>query len=132
MGGGRRRSNSAPAQPNLGAGGGSQRRASYMPNLAEEITSSTTGNLRDGIAELPAGPVEGAINPATVSSWRPLRRARTNVGKAPEQDAEQNRNDEYEADLVDILDLVGKRVMFANWVVLTFSRQIRKSRRCRL
>jgi hypothetical protein len=114
VGGGRSRSNSAPAQPNPGAGGGSQTRASYMPNLAEEISSSTTGNPQDGIAELPAGPAEGPIIPATVSSWRPLRRARTNIGTAPERDTEQNRNDEYEADLVDILDLVGERVLFSN------------------
>jgi hypothetical protein len=103
-----------------------------MPNLAEEITSPTTGNLQDGIAELPAGSAEGPINPATVLSWRPLRRARTNIGKAPERDEESTRNDEYEADLVDILDLVGKRVLFTNWVGANLSRQIRKSRRCRL
>lgn len=109
---GRSRSISAPAQPGLNIAGGNQRRTSYMPDVTEEVRSPTTGNLQHGIAELPAGPAEGSVNPGTVSSWRPLRRARTNIGKTREEEAEQTRNDEYEADLVDILDLVGKRGLF--------------------
>jgi hypothetical protein len=99
----------------VGGGGGSQRRGSYMPDLAEEITSSTTRNLQDGTAELPAGDhAEGptneqTVNEASVSSWRPLRRARTNIGRAVEQPRDDS---EYESELVDILDLVGTRVLF--------------------
>jgi hypothetical protein len=141
--GGRSRSNSAP-QPLGAAGGSSQRRASYMPGVAEEITSPTTGSLGEGITQLPAADANGQadveaggqsqVNPASVSSWRPLRRARTNIGKAEE--TQQQRDDrqgaEYESELVDILDLVGKRLLPQLFSQLTFPLQIQKSRRCKL
>lgn len=117
--GGRSRSNSAPQQ--LGAAGGSQRRSSYMPEVAEETTSPTTGSLQAGIASLPAATdfnaladVEAGnggqeqVNQASVSSWRPLRRARTNIGRTGES-SQLQEGAEYDAELVDILDLVGKR-----------------------
>jgi hypothetical protein len=142
--GGRSRSNSAP-QP-LGAGVGSQRRASYMPDVAEEITSPTTGNIQEQIAQLPPADAnldadveagDGAqsqVNPAAVSSWRPLRRARTMIGRREE--TQQQRDDregaEYESELIDILDLVGKRALPLLHSQLTFPSQIRKSRPCRL
>ena len=120
--GGRSRSNSAPQPPLNVAGGGSQRRASYMPGVAEEFTSPTTGNLAAGIAELPAanananvqdveaGQGGGRLNGLSRSSWRPLRRARTNIGRAEERERQQQQEgEEYESELVDILDLVGKR-----------------------
>jgi hypothetical protein len=85
-----------------------------MPDLAEEITSSTTGNLHNEIADLPAGDriqgqiIQGTGNDATVSGWRSLRRARTNIGRAAEQEQGET---EYETELVDILDLVGTNVL---------------------
>jgi hypothetical protein len=140
----RSRSNSAP-QP-LGVAGGSQRRASYMPDVAEEITSPTTGNIQEQIeqlapadanvqADLEAGKAgQSQVNPATVSSWRPLRRARTMIGRTEE--SQQQRDDregaEYESELVDILDLVGTRVLPLLHSQLTLPFQIRKSRPCRL
>jgi hypothetical protein len=123
--GGRSRSNSAPQPLGLGAAGGSQRRASYMPDVAEEITSPTTGNIQEQIAQL--HPVDAnlqadveagnggqsQVNPATVSSWRPLRRARSMIGRREETQEQRNEREgaEYESELVDILDLVGKRVL---------------------
>ena len=129
--GGRSRSNSAPQQ--LGtAGGGSQRRASYMPEVAEEITSPTTGNLQDGINSLPAADLNamadvetgnqapGRLNQASVSSWRPLRRARTNIGRAEtQQEKDEREGAEYDAELIDILDLVGKRMLLQLALQLT-------------
>ena len=115
-----------------------------MPGVAEEITSPTTGSLGEGITQLPAADANGQAdveaggqsqaNPASVSSWRPLRRARTNIGKAEE--TQQQRDDrqgaEYESELVDILDLVGKRLLPQLFSQLTFPLQIQKSRRCKL
>jgi hypothetical protein len=107
-----------------------------MPGVAEEITSPTTGSLGEGITQLPAADANGQsqVNPASVSSWRPLRRARTNIGKAEE--TQQQRDDrqgaEYESELVDILDLVGKRLLPQLFSQLTFPLQIQKSRRCKL
>ena len=142
--GGRSRSNSAP-QP-LGAAGGSQRRSSYMPDVAEEIISPTTGNIQEQTARLPpADPnlqvdVEAGdggqsqANPATVSSWRPLRRARTMIGRREETQEQRDEREgaEYESELVDILDLVGTRVLPLLHSYLTLPFQIPKSRPCRL
>jgi hypothetical protein len=86
-----------------------------MPNLTEEITSPTMGNLHGGIAELPAAEPEGTSNEAPVSGWRPLRRARTNIGRVA--DAQRGgESGEYETELVDILDLVGTRVPAINCI----------------
>lgn len=96
-----------------------------MPDVAEEITSPTTGNIQEQIAQLhPAdanlqADVEAGnggqsqVNPATVSSWRPLRRARSMIGRREETQEQRNEREgaEYESELVDILDLVGKRVL---------------------
>jgi hypothetical protein len=118
-----------------------------MPEVAEETTSPATKSVQDGTASVPAaadfnaqagvetGNVgQGQANQAAVSSWRPLRRARTNIGRTEEtqqQQDERERGEEYDAELVDILDLVGKR-FHPHWFhQLTFL-QIRKSRRCRL
>jgi hypothetical protein len=115
-----------------------------MPGLVEETTSPTTGNLARDIAQFPAGDTNGQVdveaggrsrvNPATVSSWRPLRRARTNIGRAEEtqQQLDDRQGAEYESELVDILDLVGKRLLPQLFSQLTFPQQIRKSRPCKL
>jgi hypothetical protein len=145
--GGRSRSNSAPQQLGVGAADGSQRRPSYMPEVAEETTSPATRDVQDGTGSGPAAADfntlagvetskvgQGQANQASVSSWRPLRRARTNIGRTEEtqqQQDERERGEEYDAELVDILDLVGKRFHPHLFYQLTFL-QIRKSRRCRL
>jgi hypothetical protein len=118
-----------------------------MPDVTEETTSPSTGNLAEGIAQLPVADLnapadveagnggQSQVNPATVSSWRPLRRARTSVGKtdAEKQQARDDREDaEYESELVDILDLVGKRVLRRFCPQLISLSQIRKSKPCRL
>ena len=94
-----------------------------MPEVAEEITSPTTGDLQAGVDSLPPADLNaledvetgnqtsGRLNQASVSSWRPLRRARTNIGRAETQQQKDDREGaEYDAELVDILDLVGKRM----------------------
>ncbi|PMD32424.1 hypothetical protein L207DRAFT_440534 [Hyaloscypha variabilis F] len=94
-----------------------------MPEVAEEITSPTTGNLQDGIDSLPTADLNtladveagnqtpGRLNRGSVSSWRPLRRARTNIGRAEtQQEKDEREGAEYDAELVDILDLVDPEV----------------------
>ncbi len=117
-----------------------------MPDVAEEITSPTTGNIQEQIAQLPPADAnlqadveagnggQSHVNPATLSGWRPLRRARTMMGRTEEtqQQRDEREGAEYESELVDILDLVGRRVLplLHSQLILPF--QIRKSRPCRL
>lgn len=104
-----------------------------MPDVAEEITSPTTGNIQEQIVQLPPADAnlqadveagngaQSQVNPATVSSWRSLRRARTVIGRREETQEQRDEREgaEYESELVDILDLVGKRVLLLTSYELT-------------
>lgn len=97
-----------------------------MPEVAEEATSPATRDVQDGTGSGPAAADfntlagvetskvgQGQANQASMSSWRPLRRARTNIGRTEEtqqQQDERERGEEYDAELVDILDLVDPEV----------------------
>ena len=84
-----------------------------MPDLTEESTSAA-GNVTHGPVELPTDIEAQSSSPPAASGWRTLRRARTNIGKAEEKEREEQRatdEEEYEEGLVDILDLVGMRVL---------------------
>lgn len=105
---GRNRSISAPQQMHSGGPPttpGLITHSSYMPDLTEEVTSPTSGVANEEILPVPPTIQEEA----PISSWRPLRRAKTNVaGKSPEQLQEEQRQNEYDSNLVDFLDIVGK------------------------
>ncbi|KAE8448978.1 hypothetical protein EG329_008566 [Mollisiaceae sp. DMI_Dod_QoI] len=90
----------------------------YMPRMSEEVTSPEAAAIRDELLPVPPTVPEGRIpspepptiqNPAPTSGWRPLRRARTNIvgGNHPPPDT---RQDEYDSNLVDLLDLVDPEV----------------------
>jgi hypothetical protein len=135
---GRHRALSAPLRlqlPGGDSGVASSRqppRRPVMPNVAEETLSPTTGSLRDDIR-----PISRDINnegapeaPAAVdepepsrSGWRPLRRARTNIGT----DRDGRHEGEYETELVDLLDLVGKLNSIKELGANSHFRQILKS-----
>jgi len=74
-----------------------------MPGVEEETFSPTTGNVQDAIEPLPAPAVE--LEGTPVPRPTRLRRARTNIAQRF-QSNDQEAN-EYEADLVDLLDTVG-------------------------
>ncbi|KUJ13701.1 uncharacterized protein LY89DRAFT_708878 [Mollisia scopiformis] len=89
----------------------------YMPRMSEEITSPEAAAVRNDILPIPDTVPEDSQPPANrpsvpstgrMSNWRPLRRARTNIASShPPPDA---RQDEYDANLVDLLDLVDPEV----------------------
>jgi hypothetical protein len=117
---GRHRALSAPLRlqlPGSGSGIGSSRqpprRPSVMPDVAEETFSPTIGSPRDDIRPIsrdfgnegaPEAPVDVDEPEPSRSARRPLRRARTNIGT----DRRGRHQGEYETELVDLLDLVGK------------------------
>lgn len=119
------RRNRSVSEPHRGTAPRLSGRESYMPNLQEEITSPTTGTPREEFPAFPeqVSPVQQTPPPTRESPparessmWRPLRRARTNIGQEKEKEKERERegqddgvgHTEYEEDLVDLLDLVGK------------------------
>jgi len=104
---GRNRSASEPqrwdfaGQPQRTVTPGLAMRQSYMPNVAEETIFSTTGTAQDVILPTPEAHSSGG-------PYRPLRRARTNIGeRAPTPPPKNENDDEYESNLVDVLDLIG-------------------------
>ncbi|KAL2065891.1 hypothetical protein VTL71DRAFT_3561 [Oculimacula yallundae] len=134
----RKRSISDP-QRGTGAGGHStpgpsrlRTQESYMPEVREENISPTTGNATEQFPPIleqveradhvPGHGQEQEIPrpetaPESTSRWRTLRRAKTNIASDPEKGKEketqnggkQNEN-EYEEDLVDLLDLVDPEI----------------------
>jgi hypothetical protein len=110
---GRNRSISAPQQTHSGAlfTPGLNTHNSYMPDLEEEVISPTSGATSHGALPVPQTIPEDASvqEERPTSSWRPLRRMKTNVSaKTPRELLEEQRRNEYESNLVDFLDIVGK------------------------
>lgn len=114
-----------------------------MPELTEETFSPTTGNVQEGSRPLSIGrdfaehggpsiPLQDMEKPD--SRWKTLRRARTNIGtdaNSAQRDGQQNngrRQDEYDSELVDLLDLVGKSSLMKRKYAITNSIQIPKLR----
>lgn len=102
-------------------------RESYMPDVAEETLSPTSGIAREQFPreqpsreQFPAfeetitpessAPASQQSPPPSSSGWRGLRRTRTSIGATTEKDKGKGTQAEmeYEEDLVDLLDLVGK------------------------
>lgn len=86
----------------------------YMPRMSEEVSSPDAQAIRDEVLPIPPTVPEESTPPARPSSsgkdsrqsrWRPLRRARSNI--ASNEPPPNSRQDEYDANLVDLLDLVG-------------------------
>ncbi|KAF8859946.1 hypothetical protein BDZ45DRAFT_589036 [Acephala macrosclerotiorum] len=89
--------------------------------MSEEVTSPEARAIRDDLLPIPATIQEATIpgqaqssaarpgaRTSGISSWRPLRRARSNIASNnPPPDA---RQDEYDSNLVDLLDLVDPEV----------------------
>lgn len=100
---------------------------SDLPDVAEETFSPADGRPRDAnspvardyadtgeLTQVPPAPVSPTINEPSVSRWRPLRRARTNIGRdkaTTSVQAGSTNEREYDADLVDMLDLVGEQTL---------------------
>ncbi|EKD18584.1 uncharacterized protein L3040_005957 [Drepanopeziza brunnea f. sp. 'multigermtubi'] len=97
----------------------------YMPDVTEEPTAKPAAGPREKETSRVQFPDESVsarreagdrrpISQPTASFWRPLRRARTNIEGRTERDrgeqAVGNGHAEYEADLVDLLDLVDPEV----------------------
>jgi len=91
----------------------------HMPGLTEEIMSPISGRIND-VGEIPVMPVltaeSGNGKEKRSEGWRPLRRAKTNIGAEGKVKGEkegkrislaENEDNEYENELVDILDIVG-------------------------
>ena len=77
-----------------------------MPNVAEETISPTAGTVQDAILPTPEANAEESQSSRRLS--RPLRRARTNIGeRGPTPPPKNEDDDEYESNLVDMLDLIG-------------------------
>ncbi|PVH74644.1 hypothetical protein DL98DRAFT_519099 [Cadophora sp. DSE1049] len=125
------RRNRSTSDPQRGIGGVPRlfgTRDSYMPEVQEENVSPTTGRATeqfppimeqvDRVDQAPAQPEPERAptpTPEPTSRWRTLRRARTNIGADKEKGKEiqsegQQRESEYEEDLVDLLDLVDPEV----------------------
>ncbi len=127
------RRNRSLSEPQRGTASRLSGRESYMPNLQEETTSPTTGTPRIEFPVAPeqSTPVQQTPPPVKESSmWRPLRRARTNIGQEKEREREGQDDvghTEYEEDLVDLLDLVGEFARREGYRTEVNPNQIRKS-----
>lgn len=115
---GRNRSSSAPLRIHI-PGPSTLATGTELPDVAEETfspTDSRPGGINSPVARDYADTGEAtqvppSINEPPVSRWRPLRRARTNIGgeKATTSMQRSSVNErEYDAELVDMLDLVGE------------------------
>jgi hypothetical protein len=120
----RSRSSSAPLRLHV-PGSSTEAGGSELPDLAEERFSPTDEQPRDETGPIARDYAQGTSklnevpvlvhNPPVSSGWRPLRRARTNIGNRGEesnstvQGRDLNQR-EYDADLVDLLDLVGEHI----------------------
>jgi hypothetical protein len=76
-----------------------------MPNVAEETISPTTGTAQDAILPTPEANAEESQSSGGPS--RPLRRAGTNISERAPTPPKNEDDDEYESNLVDMLDLIG-------------------------